>query len=107
VELPASAENEFHVFRFPITAGTSYTLQVAGTATTSFGLSVSARAERGQNGEFLYSEWVMSAALPIVEDLAPKPTDAAISGFYYFAVKDGNTAQDPGPRTVTLTITAK
>ena len=107
IDLPASTKDEYYVFHFPIAGGTSYRLQVTGPSTVQFGISAAPRSERGPNREFLFSNWTMAAYLPVDESLPAAQVDASYSGYYYFAIKDYYNASVPGPRQVSVTISAQ
>ena len=84
VTLLAPDMDNAYFFRFPVGKGHSYSLSVAGSTTTSVGVSVSPRAERATNGQFHSPAWSISGPLPISnEDILSTSVDLSYSGFYY------------------------
>jgi hypothetical protein len=91
--------DDYYFFRFPITAGKSYRIQVTGPNQPSVGLAVSKQPDRSTNGQFASSAWGVSGSLPIDEVIATTTNVVPTSGYYYFYVNvHGDMAM-----TITLT----
>jgi hypothetical protein len=80
---PADAGDAYHVFRFPITPGHGYTLNLQGPSQPGLGLSVAPRPERSSLGEFSYSIWGTGGGLPFNETIAATSVADSTSGFYF------------------------
>ena len=96
--LTAPSLDDFYIFRFPVTAGKGYHLKVTGPIQPNVGLSVSARAERSNYGEFSYGDFGSAGSLPLDGDVTAEMVAKSISGFYYFYLNLH------GDMTVTVTI---
>jgi hypothetical protein len=85
--LAAPTGDDYHFFRFPIAAGSSYSLTVTGTATSSVGLGISPRAERASNGQFSYPLMGQSGPLPIDAAIPVTSVADSYSGYYYLFLR--------------------
>lgn len=97
--LAAPTGDDYHFFHVPITAGSSYSLTVSGTATSSVGLGISPRAERASNGQFSYPLLGQSGPLPLDAAIPAASVAESYSGFYYFFVRIS------APVTLTISVT--
>jgi len=85
VTLAAIDGDNTYFFRFPVSAGQSYSLSAAGQATTSVGLGLSPRAERASNGQFSVFLRSISGPLPFNDEIIPDTSVAlSYSGYYFF-----------------------
>jgi hypothetical protein len=84
VTLSAPDMDNAYFFRFPVGKGHGYSISIAGSPTTSVSLSVSPRAERATNGQFLTPAWSTSGPLPVSnEAILSTSVDLSYSGYYY------------------------
>jgi hypothetical protein len=96
--LTAPNSEDFYFYRFPIGSGKSYHLKVTGPIQPNVGLSLSARAERSNYGEFGYSDLGVGGSLAFDVDITAEMAARSISGFYYFYLNLH------GDMTLTVTI---
>jgi hypothetical protein len=88
VSLDAPAADNYHFFRFPISAGHDYSISVTGPASPSVGLGVSPHAERASNGQFSMGAWGLSSNLPISnETISAASVAQSYSGYYFFFLR--------------------
>ena len=98
--LTAPDGDNYYFYRFPISAGHSYSMTATGPSQPSVGLAVAPRAERSSNGQFSYSIWGLGGSLPFTDQAIPAESVAtSYSGFYYFFLRVFAAI------TVTVTIT--
>jgi hypothetical protein len=86
VTLTAPTLDDYYFFRFPISAGKGYRIQVASTGTASVGLGVSPRADRSSGGQLSTPAWSTSGGLPLDDTISSTSVALSISGFYYLYV---------------------
>ena len=85
---PADAGDAYYVFRFPITAGHGYTLNLQGPSQPNIGLSAAPRPERSSIGEFSYGIWGVGGSLPFSNEAIPATSVAdSTSGFYFVNIR--------------------
>jgi len=103
VTLAAPGGESTTFFRFPVSAGHSYSLSVTGQATTSVGLGLSPRAERASNGQFSAPLRGVSGPLPFSDEIIPDTSVAlSYSGYYFLFLR----VYEAMTVTVTLTQTS-
>jgi hypothetical protein len=96
---PADAGDAYLVFRFPITAGHGYVLNLVGPVQPNLGLSVAATPERSSLGEFSYGNWGLGGSLPFSDQQVTTAQVAdSTCGFYFLNLRI------MGAITFTLTI---
>lgn len=97
---PSDAGDAYEVFRFPVTAGHGYVLDLTGPVQPSLGFAVGARPERSTLGELTYSDWGIGGSLPFNnEEIKAANVALSTSGFYYVNIRVS------APITLTITIT--
>jgi hypothetical protein len=97
---PADAGDAYEVFRFPVTAGHGYILDLTGPVQPNLGLAVAARPERSTLGEFSYSDWGVGGSLPFNnQEIKAANVALSTSGFYYVNIRVS------APITFTIAIT--
>jgi hypothetical protein len=84
---PADAGDAYYVYRFPITTGHSYTLNLQGPSQPNIGLSVAPRPERSSLGEFSYSIWGKGGSLPFTDAIPATSVADSTSGFYFVNIR--------------------
>jgi hypothetical protein len=101
--LPApigSDTDSFSYYRFPITSGHGYRLDLTGPSQPELAMSVSPYGTRSLGGELSGSSWGVGGSLPFNNEIIPAESVAnSFSGFYYlyFRVQ--------AALTLTITIT--
>jgi hypothetical protein len=97
---PADAGDAYEVFRFPVTAGHGYSIDMTGPSQPNIGLSTAKRPERSTAGEFTYSDGGTMGSLPF-SGVEIKAANVALStsGFYYLNLRV------VAPITFTIAIT--
>jgi hypothetical protein len=84
----ADAGDAYEVFRFPVTAGHGYLLNLTGPVQPNLGLSVAARPERSFRGEFSFSDWGVAGSLPFTnQEIKAANVATSTSGFYYVNIR--------------------
>jgi hypothetical protein len=96
---PADAGDAYEVFRFPITAGHGYTIDMTGPSQPNIGLSTAKRPERSTVGEFSYADGGTMGSLPITVEIKAANVALSSSGFYYLNMRV------VAPITFTIAIT--
>lgn len=99
VTLPAPTADNYYFFRFPVSAGHSYSLSATGPTTTSVDLGLSPHAERASNGQFSLPLRGVSGPLPFTDEAIPDTSVALSYSDYYFFFLRVSSAM-----TVTVTL---
>jgi hypothetical protein len=88
LSLTAPHGDDTYVYRFPISAGHGYVMNLTGPAQPNVGIAVSPKATRSLGGQFSDSAWSVAGSLPFTnEAITPESVAMSYSGYYFFQIR--------------------